>query len=425
MISLDETSLVGMLFFVLLLAVGLGYLCKRIGVPEFIGAIVAGSLVANVSVGSFSLESWLGISFYPGGGGSLNANALAVFFDIGLMFLVFTVGLRIRPGMIRDVGPYALRTASLGALVPFALGAAVIFAVLGDSNVYTTLFIGTALAASSVGIVSHLISTYGLIDRPEGHRLLAAALFEDLAALTLLAVIIALAGTGTRTSTDFLIQALVVVFLFYAERVIRRLARPPSDRSPPSAHAKAAALTIAILVCLGVGYLAETLQLAAILGALFAGMAFAQVSEAYDLERSFGALNTLIVPVFFVYIGLYITVGGLLSVGYVAILITALAIAGKLLAGLAEVRQVGRREALVIGTGLMARGEVAIVIAIAAASTGLLSDSYLGALVVMAIVTTIAGPILFDLVQRTSRARLPPPSSFGGSDATAWGGREG
>ena len=434
MISLDETSLVGMLFFVLLLAVGLGYLCKRIGVPEFIGAIVAGSLVANVSVGSFSLESWLGISFYPGGGGSLNANALAVFFDIGLMFLVFTVGLRIRPGMIRDVGPYALRTASLGALVPFALGAAVIFAVLGDSNVYTTLFIGTALAASSVGIVSHLISTYGLIDRPEGHRLLAAALFEDLGALTLLAVIIALAGTGTRTSTDFFIQALVVVafvvafvvvFLFYAERVIRRLARPPSDRSPPSAHAKAAALTIAILVCLGVGYLAETLQLAAILGALFAGMAFAQVSEAYDLERSFGALNTLIVPFFFVYIGLYITVGGLLSVGYVAILITALAIAGKLLAGLAEVRQVGRREALVIGTGLMARGEVAIVIAIAAASTGLLSDSYLGALVVMAIVTTIAGPILFDLVQRTSRARLPPPSSFGGSDATAWGGREG
>ena len=419
--SPGEASLIGMLFFVLLLAVALAVLCKRLGVPEFIGPIVAGSIIANFALGSFQLESALGIHFYSNGTASLNGDALTVFFELGLIFLVFTVGLRIRPTSIRGVGTSALTTALVGVVVPFALGAAVILLVLGESNIYATLFIGTALAASSVGIVSHLIHTYGLVNREEGHRLLAAALFEDLIALVLLAVVVALAGAHTQTSTDFFIQvavvvafaaAFVIVFLVYSERVVRWLAPVANPAVPPSAAAKAGMLAVAILVCLGVGYAAESFQLAAILGALFAGMALSQLSDTYDLESSFRALNTFIVPFFFVFIGLFINVGQLLSIGLLAILVTVIAIVGKLAAGALEARSLGRAEALSIGTGLMARGEIAIIIAIAAANSGLLGQSYLDALVVMAIVTTILGPILFGVVRRRFAGELaPPPSS--------------
>lgn len=415
----NEAPLIGMLFFVLLLSVALAVLCKRLGAPEFIGPIVAGGIIANVTWGSFNLQSWLGLNF--GSNPSLNASALTVFFEIGLIFLVFSVGLRIRPGSIRGVGSSALTTALVGVAVPFALGAAVVLLVVGDANVYATLFIGTALAASSVGIVSQLIRTYGMVDRLEGHRLLAAALFEDLIALVLLAIVLALAGHGTQASTDFFIQvalvigiaiAFVVLFLFYSDQIVARLAPIASTATPRSPEAKAGMLAVAIVFCLGVGYAAETFQLAAILGALFAGMALSQLSEAYDLERSFGALNTFIVPFFFVYIGLFLSSGALLSVGLLAILVTVLAVVGKLAAGLSEVRVLGLAQSLSLGTGLTARGEVALIIAISAASTGLLAQSYLDAIVVMAIVTTLLGPILFGLVRRHyPQAESRPPTA--------------
>jgi Kef-type K+ transport system membrane component KefB len=415
--SLDEASLIGMLFVVFFLAQGLAYLCKLAHVPEFIGPMVAGILLANLWIGSFLPANALGINLLAGAS-TLNASALTVFFELGLIFLVFTVGLRIRPAAVRAVAGPALGIAMVGVVVPFALGAAFISLAVGESNIYATLFIGTALAASSIGIVSALIHAHGLVGRKEGHLLLAAALFEDITALVLLAIIMALAAHGTSASSDFVIQvglvigfavAFVVGFLFFSEPVARRVVPSKATEAPRSDEAKAGMLVIAILVCLAVGYLAETLQLAAIMGALFAGMALAQVSEGYDLQRSFGALNTLVVPFFFVYIGLLISISGLLSVGLLAVLVTALAIVGKLLAGLVEVRSLGRMPALTIGTGLMARGEVAVIIAATAATAGLLSDNYLGAIVVMAIVTTIVGPILFGVVRRHAPAGEAPP----------------
>lgn len=429
MSGFDQAPLIGMLFIVFLLSMVLVYVCKRIGIPEFIGPVVAGGILANAAIGSSTLRGWLGLDFSGTTPLTLNAAALTVFFEIGLIFLVFTVGLQIRPHAIRGVGALALRIALLGVVIPFALGAAALWFVLGESNIYAILFIGTALAASSVGIVAHLLRTHGLVQRIEGHRLLAAALFEDLIALVLLAIVLALAGDQTQASTGFFIQvavvvgfavAFVVAFLRYADRLVDRwvISRPQGHSSSP--EARAGMLAIALLVCLGVAYVAESFQLAAILGALFAGIALSRISDEYGLERSFDALNTFIVPFFFVYIGLYISVGGVLSVGFVAILITALALVGKPLAGWAEVSELGRAEALSLGTGLIARGEVAIIIAVVAADSGLLPDPYLGAIVVMAIVTTLVGPILFNVVRRRIDARAAaasgedtPPTSPG------------
>ncbi|MGI0054329.1 MAG: cation:proton antiporter [Thermoplasmata archaeon] len=418
-----ETPLLGMLVVAFLLAIGLGWLCERIRVPGFVGGIIAGILIANVYVGPFSLLNALDLGNHH----SANFEALTAFFEIGLIFLVFTVGMRIRPAVLRAVMRPALRTSLVGVAVPFALGAAFVLLAIGDQNPYAVLFIGTALAASSLGVVSQLLNDHQLVDRPVGHLLLGAAVFEDVIAFVLLAIIVALDGHNSSLSTDFGIQvalviglaiAFVVVFLFLAEPIVRRLLHPAGVPEHPDAAAKAGMLLLALLFCLAVGYLASSLQLAGILGAFFAGMALSEIAPLYGIDKAFDALNAFFVPFFFVFIGLTLSLTGLASIWLLAVLITVLALLGKLLAGLAEWNSLGRQGALSIGTGLMARGEVALIIAIAAQQAQLLSDSYLGAIVVMAIATTIVGPTLFRQVQRlvgpepTSPSEPPaPPSS--------------
>ncbi|MGB6442275.1 MAG: cation:proton antiporter, partial [Thermoplasmata archaeon] len=202
---------------------------------------------------------------------------------------------------------------------------------------------------------------------------------------------------------------------------------PAATTDPtPNERVRAGMLVVALIFCIGVAYLAATLQLAGILGAFFAGIALAEIAPRYGIDRAFDALNAFFVPFFFVFVGLAVgSLASVLSIWLLVLLITVLAVVGKLLAGLAEQPMVGRTGALNIGTGLMARGEVALVIAITAQYYGLLSDAYLGAIVVMAIATTIIGPVLFRQVQLRTRGRSGPEAWAGADTAPepAAGGR--
>ncbi len=412
-----EAFLIGMLVSLFLLAKLLGWLVERIGLPSFVGEILAGAIVINFTIGSFNLAEYFGIDPYTTASQSgLNFSALTIFFYLGLVFLVFTVGLKIRPSALRSVARSSLEIALVGVVVPFAIGAAFVLLAIGDANLYAVLFIGTALAASSLGVVSRLLSDDDLVDRPEGRRLLGAAVFEDIVAFVLLAIILAFASKGSATNVEFAQQVLlvvgiaiafVVVFLFLAEPVAERLAPAGAPGAPPDPKTRAGALGAALLVVLGAAFIAANFQLAAVLGAFFAGMAMASIAPRFDLERSFDALNALFVPFFFVFIGLFVGVPGLLAVWPLIVLITVLAVVGKLAAGAVHARSLGRDEALTVGTALVARGEVALIIAIAAANADLLSDDYLSALVVMSIATTIIGPILYRRV-RASRGGSAP-----------------
>ncbi|MEM0129752.1 MAG: cation:proton antiporter [Thermoplasmata archaeon] len=417
-----EAFLIGMLFVVYLLARLLGWVAERAGAPSFVGEIVAGILLINVTVGPYNLAEYLGIDpFSSGEAGGLNASALLIFFYAGLVFLVFTVGLHVRPGALRSVARESLGIAAVGVVVPFALGAAVVLGALGESSLYAVLLIGTALAASSLGIVSRLLYDDGLLDQREGTLLLGAAVFEDLIAFVLLAILLAFAAHGSSLSLGLVQQVVVVVvlavgfviaFLLFAEPAADRLAPRvilQSARSRGDRRWQDGILAASLLVCLGVAFVATTFQLAAVLGAFFAGMALSPLVARSDLDRAFEALNALFVPFFFVYIGLFLDGDILAPVVALTALITAIAIVGKLAAGTAHVRSLGREGALTVGTALMARGEVAIILAIAALETGLLADQYLAAIVVMSIVTTIVGPWMFRWVRR--RASTAPQGS--------------
>ena len=138
-----EAFLIGMLVSLFLLAKLLGWLVERIGLPSFVGEILAGAIVINFTIGSFNLADYFGIDPYAVAQQSgLNFSALTIFFYLGLVFLVFTVGLKIRPSALRSVARSSLEIALVGVVVPFALGAAFVLLAIGDANLFAVLFIG-------------------------------------------------------------------------------------------------------------------------------------------------------------------------------------------------------------------------------------------------------------------------------------------
>ena len=427
-----ESSLIGMLFIVFLLAKGLGWICEKIRLPGSIGEILAGVIITNLVIGPFVFSDWLGINLFSTAN-QFNLTALQVFFYIGLIFLVFAIGLRIGPAAVRAVARKGFEVAVIGVAVPVVLGIGFLLLFIGDSSIYSILFISSALAASSLGIVTLLVRDQGLIQEAEGHLLLTAAFFEDVIAFLLLAILIALADHGSAVDPRFIAQVglilafaivFIVGFLVFGERIgrsggfaVRRFTsafRFKDGSKPdgtPTDRAKAAVLVLALLLCLGAGYLASSFELAAILGTFFAGMTMSGIGVRYGTDRAFDALNALFVPFFFVYIGLFMNEYVLAPVWLLAIVITAIAVAGKILAGLTHTRWLGRKGALSIGTALTSRGEVGIVIAIAATTSvgaGVISYSYAGAIIVMAIATTIIGPILFYRIRRERASASSP-----------------
>jgi Kef-type K+ transport system membrane component KefB len=396
-------ALLGVLFLTFLLAKLLGLAAVRLGVPSMVGEIIAGIVIANVAIGSFSLVNFLDLT--PTGNGSLDVvEALA---ELGLVFLVFYVGLKIRPTDLLELGRPASKIALFGAIVPFLIGVGFFLAVEGVGNYLAALFVGVALVATSVGIVAHVLESHALLEGRQGRLILTAAVIEDIVAFVALAILLGIAkGQG---SIDLSYQVglvivmalgLVAVTIYVTGPIVRRyFSQDPSGAAEPKWR-PSGPFIIALLLCLGAGALAESFALAAIVGAFLAGIGMAEVAPRYGVARSFAALNEFLVPFFFLYIGLQISGTDLLAVWPLALAITAIAIAAKIAAGALDAKEHGREDGFAIGTAMVARGEVGVIIAVSAYQVGALDPDYYTAIVVMAILTAIIGPWMFGELQR-------------------------
>jgi Kef-type K+ transport system membrane component KefB len=200
-------------------------------------------------------------------------------------------------------------------------------------------------------------------------------------------------------------------FLYLAPRLVRRWARRIASTSPARRGAsRNTPLILALLLCLGASALANSFQLASIVGALLAGMALSELRDQYDLRASFEALNTFFVPFFFAGIGLLVSINELVAIWPLAAALTILAVAGKLASVPVEARRQGPRSALRVASGLVPRGEVAILVAIAAFDAGFLSGDLYAAIVVMAAATSVIGPLMLHRLFREVASTPPGPT---------------
>ncbi len=366
----------------------LGELFERLRQPAVVGEVLAGLLLGPYLLGVVPHSP-----IYEG------------IAEIGVIFLLFTVGLETKPSNIITVGVVASKVGLLGIILPFMLGFGLV-TYLGHPTL-EALFIGTALVATSVGITARVLGDMGLIQEIESRIILGAAVIDDIIGMILLAIVSGL-GEGALSWVRISVVALEAIgfTLFLAlvgSRVINRYGGWIERIKTPQAP-----LVFSILICLGLSALSSAIGMAAIIGAFMAGMVLAEFSEAYHLVEKAEAIYAFLVPFFFFVMGSHINVAVMANweILWLALAITVLAIAGKLLGCGLGAWSLGRGAALIVGVGMVPRGEVGIIVAMLGLRLHAIPESMYALVIFMSVVTTLAAPPVLRIL---FRERLPAP----------------
>lgn len=364
------------LFIALLAAKLMAELFERLRQPAVVGEVLAGILIGP------ALLNWV----QP-------TDVLDALAEIGVIFLLFTVGLETRPSDIFKVGGTALITAILGVIVPFIAGWGLLSLWPGYSWV-EAVFLGAAMVATSVGITARVLSGMGLITAEASRVILAAAVIDDVIGLLVLAVVSSLAAGQVNYLHIALTAGLAIGFtiltITLGTRVVKRVKQPVIDLR--TSHSL---LIFALILCFGLAAVASLIGIAGIIGAFLAGVALSEATDGTRLHQQSEALTEFLTPFFLVTIGMKLDLSIFLSLNviWLSLIVVGLAIVSKFVGcGLGALRM-GKRRAMQVGLGMIPRGEVGIVVAqIGLSMTG--NRLLYGLVVAMAIITTLAAPPL-------------------------------
>ena len=373
------------LFVVFIAAQVAGQLARWLTLPGVVGEIVAGCIIGP------SLLGWIAPS-----------EPLEVLSEIGVVLLLFAVGLETRIDEMKRVGPSAFLVGVLGVIVPFVLGS--LWAHGSGYDWAKSLFIAAAFVATSAGITARVLQELNALQRTESKVILGAAVIDDILAMLLLGIVTALqAGEDVHLGKLAIVLAeavgfVVVIGLFgtrLARRSTRRLDAPDVDLLP-----------YALALCLGLAFLSTQLGLAAIIGAFLAGMVASETPQRERLEHQTQPLLALMTPFFFVLTGAKIELQQLASTEALLTLalITAIALVSKLIGGALGALALGKRGALIVGVGMMPRGEVGVVIASLGLAAEVFSARTYALIVAMSLLTSIVTPPLLARLFKRARA---------------------
>lgn len=393
------------LFALFVAAKVLGGLGSMIKIPTVVGEIMAGVLIGN---------TFLRESLQLGAGADLEF--LQLLAELGVVFLIFLVGLETPFTEMRRVGGVSLVVAVAGVILPFAAGFGIMW-YLGSPTI-EGLFLGAALVATSVGITARVLSEIGVLGRKEARIILGAAVIDDVLGLIVLTVVQAIGKGG---EVDPLAIGLIVVqslafvgiLMWFGGKVASRVL---SNRNPLAerwewASGKGGLFALALAVCLGLSAFAAAIGLAAIIGAFVAGMAFAATEGRHDLAERMEGLVQFTTPFFFGFIGLQVDLGAAWGVAGLALVITIVALVTKIVGCGIGALSLGRKSALAIGIGMMPRGEVGIIVALIGLSLNAIPNQLYAVVVAMSLLTTLVTPPLLVWAFRRLPRTLEAPAA--------------
>lgn len=324
--------------------------------------------------------------------------------EIGVIFLLFTVGLETKPAAILRVGKLATIVAVLGVMLPFVCGWGLML-LWGTTNV-EALFMGTALVATSVGITARVLSAMKLLDAPTARVILGAAVIDDILALLVLAFVSSLARGETNYTELVTTAALAVGFTAFVALVGARLLTRLAPRIE-GLRVGESFFVFGLVLCLGLSVAAAYIGVAAIIGAFLAGMALAESSEDnHDMHKQTSGVTEFLVPFFLVNIGMQLDLGVFRepSTIFLAVILTLVAVVTKLIGCGAGAWTMGARRAAQVGMGMVPRGEVGIVVAQIGFSLGVINARLYGVVLFMAVATTLIAPPFLKLLFRGEAA---------------------
>jgi Kef-type K+ transport system membrane component KefB len=370
-----------------------GEFFERLEQPAVLGELIAGILLGNLMVFGFH------------GAEPLKTDAtIAALAELGVIILLFEVGLESDLKEMMEVGWSSLLVAILGVIVPFFLGWGVAAYFLPAEATLAHIFIGATLCATSVGITARVFKDLGKLNTREARIILGGAVIDDVMGLLILAVVsgaIRSAADGTAVKAVLFLLGAILIGHFLVPHILRGAGR---------LETRGVLLTLAISFCLLLSWAAMKVGLAAIVGAFAAGLILDEVDyepKGGRSERDLGDLlqpvSTVLVPIFFVLMGLQVDLrlfGRLDLLGF-AIVLTCAAIVGKQICSLGVVEHGVDR--LVVGLGMIPRGEVGLIFAGIGASLMLptsngnivpvINPPTFGAVVIMVLITTLVTPI--------------------------------
>lgn len=383
------TSILLTLFLILAAAKLMAEIFERLRQPAVVGEILAGIIIGP------SLLGWATPNEIT--------NTLA---EIGVIFLLFTVGLETQPAAIFRVGQRAFLVATLGVIVPFLAGSLLLKAWGGSG--LEAMFLGTAMVATSVGITARVLSDLGLLDAMTSRIILGAAIIDDILGLLILTVVSNLAAGPlnylTLVTTSVLAIGFTTFVALVGARVVKRVA--PSIENLRASHSLFVA---SLILCLGLSVAAAYIGVAAIVGAFLAGMTFAEAAEDRPaLHQQLSGVTEFLVPFFLVNIGMQLQLGVFRDAPTLALagLVMLVAIVTKLVGCGAGALGLGWRQVGQIGMGMVPRGEVGIVVAQIGLGMAIVSDALYGVVLTMAVTTTLVAPPFLKILYATEKPTM-------------------
>ncbi len=376
---LHISQFLGILVVMLVAAKVFGYLAQRVGQPAVLGELIGGVVVGKAALGLVDPQ----------------IETIQLISELGVVILLFAIGMETDLRRLMKVGMTSLAVAVAGVALPFALGFAAC-RLMGQSTVVSIVAAAT-LTATSVGITARVLSDLGRLHDPEGQIILGAAVMDDVLGLLILGVVGELAQ-GREVSWLGILQTTASALGFLvAALLVGRHVVPILFRWAGRIELPGTATALALVAAFGLAWLADRCGSAMIIGAFAAGLLVVRAPQAREIERGITEIGHFFVPLFFVAVGAAVDLNALnpldptgrrsLLVGLVLILV---GVAGKLAAGFAPFWFRGNK--LVIGVGMVPRGEVGLIFAQAGLAAGVFDAGLFGAVTMMVIVTTLFAP---------------------------------
>ena len=357
----------------------LSELFERFGQPGIVGEILAGVLIGP------SLMGWIAPD-----------DLLRSLADLGVMFLLFRVGLDVKPGELLKLGGTATVVAACGVIVPLIMGWGIML-LWGYSQIESA-FVGASMVATSVGITAQVLSSKGWLHERSSQIILAAAVIDDVIGLLVLASVSSVARGNVNVweiaLTTLLAVAFVLVIAVWGNKAMGRLV-PQVQQNMRISESE---YTVAIVLLFALSVLAVFVGVAAIVGAFFAGMALAGRVNLRVNDLAQGATE-LLVPFFLAGIGLRVDLSAFQSGSMIALTMVILlaAVISKFIGCGLGSYHLGKVDAIRIGVGMIPRGEVGMVVAQLGLTMGVLSQPVYGVVVFMAVASTIVAPPLLKI----------------------------
>lgn len=373
-------NFIGTLILILTATTIAGHFSARLGVPAVIGELLVGIIIGP------GVLNWV-----------QSSTTLTQFAELGVILLMFMAGLESDIGQLRRYLRPALAVAMCGVLLPVLLmGATSLLFGYGWSE---ALFIGVVFSATSVSISVVVLREFNALDTQEGATILGAAVADDIIGVLLLSLMVAVLGGSAShgPSTNLGLQLVFQAAFFVAVYLLVRWVAPLLTRISERLLIPTARTVTAIVICLAMAYLAELVGLSGAIGAFFAGIAVAQTSVKKVIDEHVEPIsNAFFVPVFFVSIGLSVDFTNFIASLPFILLMTVLAVLTKWVGGQfgAQVTGFNRDSGRVVGTGMVARGEMALITAQIGFNAHLLAKPMYVDMIFVIVLATLVAPLL-------------------------------